>query len=93
MAMKRRPRAEAQSAEERAWLAAFLGDKCPEGFNQFIFFDYDGAARCPRLASTSVLAEAQATWGRLRPEVLREWARRKRKGSPPGCSLDRTVTK
>ena len=90
MAMKRHPRAEAQSAEDAACMAAFLGGPCPPDFNPFIFNCYEDVLAIGHKQHAEPLYEA---WPRLRSAVLREWARRKRKGSPPGCSLDRTVTK
>ena len=90
MAMKRRPRAETQSAADAACMAAFLGDPCPPDFNPFIFNCFEDVLILGHRQHAEPLQEA---WPRIRDQVMREWRRRGRKGPPPGCSLDRTVTK
>ena len=76
------------NAEDRIWLAVFLGDDCPEGFNPFIYFDYEWAIRLPndRGFTGMVLGPAaREAWPRLRDEMMAEWAKRGRKGLPPGA--------
>lgn len=86
MGIKRRLRNSAQTESDRAALAAFLGDPCPEGFNPFKFNCFEDVLALGHRQHADVLLEA---WPRLRADVLREWKRRKRQGSPPGCALDK----
>jgi hypothetical protein len=89
MAMKRRALRLELKADDAAWLAAFLGDSCPPQFNHFTFLDREDAVRCPRCVSPATLASAQDAWSRLGATADQVWSERKRRGRPPGASLER----
>lgn len=86
MATKRYARHRARTEQDEAARAAFLGEPCPGGFNQFVFNCFEDALALGHEQHADALREA---WPRLRLAVLREWKRRGRKGLPPGAVLDK----
>jgi hypothetical protein len=83
-----RPTRNSTDRNANAYRAALMGDACPEGFNAFIYFDLQHALRgfdCPQTAAMREL------WQIERDALLREWARRGERGTPPGAVFDRPI--
>lgn len=80
-----RPTRKSTDRNADAYRAALLGDPCPEGFNQFTYFDLEHALRGFPCEHTEVMRELWQVEGAA---LKREWKRRGRSGRPPGTVFD-----